>query len=379
MLYANGSEINLTEPKTTMEKRIVEQMAILKREFKLPVVFKYPASLYKPNPKARKGYDIPAGRNIKLKETISDPDLGTNEIVYAKNRFHDRNGNVKFKPTHFNFGGSHSEWDWEMIWFLIFVSTKCTIGSSRMPNKRNLSKSPYFKVEEKAKDAQEFVDKRRVAARVEYYILDDESPLTMGQLRELSKAYGVYGVDEMEDAQVRHGLFEKIRNSRHTRKYEEFIEDCKGSKVVQIRATIQDALESGVLLKDKNTGTWNIMKGGKVANEIVKRVSTKPDADNLIEHYMTYPDKLKELTTHLAQFNKHKNTDGAIELSELIEKAEANKVIYNFRNAWFYSETEKIKGYKAGSHPQVALINFFGSKDGKDAYDVFLDRMKEVE
>ncbi|GAH25983.1 unnamed protein product, partial [marine sediment metagenome] len=167
------------------------EIASVHKLLHLPIRLVYTGEQITPN-KENPLPDKPAGINIPLKASIKTP-VGFVEWIYSENIIRDAKGNVKYVPHTMPFTGNKllTEYDIELIWFILFCCPYCKNNELEREQKRR----PRFEIEDAVTKAKILAGHKRLMARVNTMLYDLDVGLNEEDLRKIAKAYFIKNVD----------------------------------------------------------------------------------------------------------------------------------------------------------------------------------------
>lgn len=294
MLYKNGKQYMMTD----------SEKAFLKKEFTFPVYLRYPSRLIKRN-KLNPLPDKPAGIDIPLKSIVYEEGT-TAEWRWAQNESRSPQGIVRYMPRILAFQGSWSITDLELdlLYFLYFKSPYCENGHLSKIEDGRQAKKPYFTIEDLVKAASEKVNTRKLMARVNTLIDDDELGLPESKLRALAKAYFIPNVDSLTLDQVRVVLDLEVKRDKQNG-LQTFIKMSDSSAIIQVRGKIRTAVDMGIVRFNPTKKQWNFVNEDKTEEPICKVNKIEPQA-GLVEFYGGDKEFAKRLDAELEGINATK-------------------------------------------------------------------------
>jgi hypothetical protein len=120
-------------------------------------------------------------------------------------------------------------------------------------------------------EAEKRAEKKELESKVDLLLYNKEMGLPEEKLRDVAKAFGISGVNDMTPAMVKNTINDKIHGMKDG--YNRFFDMVNADEEIKIRVSIQNVRDMGILiLNDKDrkwlwktpTGT-EVVKGGHIA------------------------------------------------------------------------------------------------------------------
>lgn len=271
-LYQNDVQIRLNAQEI---KKIEEHF-----HGKFPVKVTYPPErIVKSRLPHNRLPDKPNSISFDLKAIVKTPE-GVETWRYATDVTVDKNGQKKYFPRKFLFSGSTflGRNDIELIYFLLRKSEYCQGGNNQGPMVK-------FRFEDLVTEAEKKANKRRIQAKVDKFLYDDEYQLSEDKIRAVAKAYQITGVDDLKLVQVKILLGDRIFASKGGP--DEFFRMIDDDEEIKARTSITKAMDMGVLKYDAVKSNWFWQATGEKGITIIcKAPPTKTPNVAIYDYYL---------------------------------------------------------------------------------------------
>ena len=273
MLYKNDVIFELA--------RFPKEIEAIEKHFhnKFPVKITYPPErIVKSKLPHNRLPDKPNSISFDYKAVVKTP-TGTETWRYVENIITDAKGNKKYIPKKFMYDGV--VWldrnDIEKIYFLLRKSEYCVGGD-------NFGGIPKFVFEDLVSEAEKKAEKKKIQARVNKFIWDEEYRLAEDKIRAVAKAYQITGVDELKDNQVRIVVENKVFATPEGP--DEFFLMINDDEQIKARNAITKAMEMKLLYHDdaKQKWYWKTADGKSVF--VTSTPPTKTPNVAIYDHYL---------------------------------------------------------------------------------------------
>lgn len=330
-LLFKDKDVNLLDPKDPIGVAIKEQIDFLKKKYqKLPVFINWHPSQIRRDTLSKKNPNkevTPAGTNFLCDETItlrvvrgSTTDEMEGPVKYFQriNYKNQKDGSTKrdYWPPRIPFQGLAAVHDWEQLWFLAYASSQCG-NSIGKPSNTNLT----FIIENKLESAKDLLWKEKAKTKAIYLLIGDNEILTQDMLIKLGKSFNIENAETKENEVLRVELRDKLESLSKTNSdiWANFNLQASGDEILEIRSMVQDAISSGIVLKDEH-GAW-FFEGdskGSYGNKICNHTPARAYRENLIDAVYQMPPVFKELKSKF--YAKKKNAELQNETDEELFK-----------------------------------------------------------
>lgn len=258
MLYKNDQPYKLD----------TKEIAAIEKHFhgKFPVRVVYPPNRVVPSKlKHNRLPDKPNSISFDYKAVVKTK-TGTEIWRYAENIIVATGGEKRYMPKKFRYDGSVflGREDIEKVYFLLRKSEYCFEGNN------NNGLKVKFMFEDLVSEAEKKAAKEKINARINILIYGEDLGLSETRLREVAKAYHIKNVDDLTYPQVQIHIAQRVHATKDGA--DRFFDMVNADKEIEIRVSIQKAIDSKALVYDQQKKTWlwktpeghDPVKGGKV-------------------------------------------------------------------------------------------------------------------
>lgn len=302
MFFIDGEKLDMREKNNPHVKRIDEGMSFL-RKMGLPITFKFPSFLVKPDKDNEGKMLYPMPFTLQLVDYID----GT-EWRWCKSFSYDSNRNIEYKPSSLEIERitQFGEDELEIAFFMYFISSRCLDGENK-----NSFKDKWFMLEDINKEARLFADKQRKEADLSFYIYSDKSPLKSEELIKLSKAMFIPTVDKNLDI-VRNNMYNNINGNEV--KLNLFYQLMNDSVNLDARYCVQEAFDGKMLAVEQNGNVKSVFYKSDDNTRTNKLCDIPPTHNNDVMGYVyTYysqrPEELDMLKQAIVNYGKAKDAE----------------------------------------------------------------------
>jgi hypothetical protein len=250
MLYKNDEQYHLT----------ADDIKTVRKKFrKFPVTLTYPEERVKPSPSAHNVLpDKPTSLSFPLNTTVKTAS-GADRWRYADNKIIGSRGEISYMPVNFFLTGTFhlQENDMELIWYLY---TKCPYTEAGLNYN---GRKPKCAFEDLIGLADRKALREEQAADVKALLYSSKVGLPESKLRQVAKAMFISEVDDMTYNQVKVSVEQEINRDK-AKGAEKFLDMIDAEEFLDIRATLQGAIDKGLIkyVPAKNEWVW-VMGPGK--------------------------------------------------------------------------------------------------------------------
>lgn len=259
------------------------------------VQLKWRKDLMKKNPKSglkegKKGIFIPFYESVQT-------DRGSFSVRYAEYQEDVVGGGKKYKPRGLWFNGKKTfgAQDVELLLFLYAISSTVVKGNKIV-------------LVDAAKDADETAAKRKEMSALDFYIYNEDSPLSGDSVKmtNLCLAWGVSDADKLTFNQMRNKLYSKVKLSeqsptlKHDFGYKAFVEAIKKeTPFMAVSALVQKAIDKDTLVWHNESMEWRLQD--PFNKKLFKTLMSVPVAEasrkeaTLVNYLLTVPEKYESL------------------------------------------------------------------------------------
>jgi len=280
MLYKNDEQVKLTPA----------QIKEIKSKFrKFPIRAIYPEERVNESPSAHNTLpDKPNSLSFPLKASVKS-ETGIDVWRYAENVVYGTDGQKKFIPINLRYTGSIALTykDMELIWFLWKFCPYTKEGENW--NK----KVPKIEFENLVERADAKAQKEEQKADFKALIYSTKVGLKEDQLRKVAKALMIPGVDELTPNQVRLHIEQRVLVDRQNG-IANFLNMVDSESVLNIRASIQTAVDEGIIKFIANTKEWVWTDDKGKRSETICKVTSRTNRDDAIFNTYAGDESFKE-------------------------------------------------------------------------------------
>ena len=285
MLLKNGERYTLT----TADKKVVAKFFP-----KFPARLTYPPERVKKNTRNTKP-DKPS--SIKTPYFVSKKTLaGTETWRYYEYEHHLDGGRVKYTPTHMHLTGSMpiTENDKELAFWLINASPYLKGGLNYNPDK-----VPKYAIENLIDKAEIEAAKKEKDTEFNTLIYNSQIGLPEDRLRQIASAMYIDGVKELTLPQVKLAVEWEVKRDKKEG-VEKFLELAKAKQVLEIRSSIQKAIDNNLIKYNKSKKEWHWITDHGKKNELITKINpTVQENEALYAYYNGDANFAEQLLTSL--------------------------------------------------------------------------------
>ncbi len=287
MLKVGSKVLDLSNPTTDIEKKVVERIEEIREQYKLDagnkLMFVYPARYIMPD-KANPGkFDKPASIKIQFRDIVRDKKAGAVEWRWFESTTgSDEKGNLRYNPNTYFFSGTWTlgEEHMDLIYFLLDIYSHTEGG-------KNWSEgvSVYIAVDDKIKEAADYEKNQKATLLVQNAIFGEATGLTEENLRLLAGAAGVVQYRELDLGILKKQLH--IILSKDLANATSLINNMrKGSKNVEYVALVQELKDANIVIMKGvgKTREWFFTEGEGVGMKIMKVVGGSTPESQLADY-----------------------------------------------------------------------------------------------
>lgn len=270
MLYKNDEQYKLTA---------VDIKLIREKFKKFPTRVTYPEDRVKKSPSAHNTLpDKPNSLSFPLNATVKTPS-GSDVWRFAENRIIGAKGEFVYLPHNFFLTGTFmlQENDMELIWYLW---TKCPHTQGGLNYNGRKAKCVF---EDLIGAADRKADREARESDVKALIYSSKVGILESKLRMVAKAFFIPEVDDMTFSQVKVSLQTEINRDRQ-HGTERFLEMVDHEEHIEIRATLQTAIDKNLIKYVPSKRTWNwVMGPGKKHEQFAEIIASADPNEALMD------------------------------------------------------------------------------------------------
>ena len=302
----NGRELNFNErddsgkPVDKHAAKVEEGIKTIKKDYKLPVRFKYVENYKTINPEHPSRPEQPA--NIPIKTIVTVKGDNGQEIwqYYETSRPSPRGDKLVYGPSWVPFSGSMmiGEDKIDKLYFMIFLCPH--VKNGLCPSKARKS---HYLIEDKYREAKRVAEKEAEIARVKMLIYDDSYGLGEKKLISLAMAYYIPGVEDLTLPEIQNSLWKTVEMESKSSNdaFSNFIDNSGIGETIRIRALVQEAIEKKCIDVHGRMGkkTWRWMDDKEYGETICSILPGRKPKDVLIEHLSRNREDIEILKNYI--------------------------------------------------------------------------------